>query len=120
VTARTVRRIVVTLCVAGVAGLIVTSILDAQGAAVTIGLVTAAAVLCLIVATAVGDAPRPTAPTSYDEAQAEMVERLVGDLVATGADEAALRCLVREAVRLGRGELPQPSTRAADEEVWQQ
>ena len=118
-TARTVRRVVVALCVGGVAGLIVTSIADAQGAAVTIGLVTAAAVLCLIVATAVGDTSA-TERKGYDEAQAATVEMLVGDLVATGADEAALRCLVREAVRLGRGEHPQPSTRAADEEVWQQ
>jgi hypothetical protein len=117
VTARTVRRIVVALFVAGVAGLIVTSILDEQGAAVTIGLLTAAAAVCLIVATAVGQhaPPRP-----LDEEQAAVVESLVHGLMADGADEAALRSLVREAVRLGRGEVPQPSLRAADEEVWQQ
>jgi hypothetical protein len=120
VTARTVRRIVVLLCVAGVAGLIVTSILDAQAAAVTIGLLTAAAVLCLIVATAVTQAPLPHARPAFDEEQAERVEALVADLITAGADEAALRCLVREAVHLGRGGVPQPSTRAADEEVWQQ
>jgi hypothetical protein len=112
-----VRRIVVALCVAGVAGLIVTSILDRQGAAVTIGLLTASAVLCLIVATAVGQNPTPR---PFDEDQAALVEAMVADLLSDGADEAALRSLVREAVRLGRGEVPQPRPRAADEEVWQQ
>ena len=34
--------------------------------------------------------------------QASRVEQLVGDLVATGADEGTVRRLVREAVRLGR------------------
>jgi hypothetical protein len=104
-----VRRIVVAVCVGGVAGLIVTSILDRTGAAVTIGLVTAAAVVCLIVATAV--APPPTAatppaappPPGVDEAQAARVEQLVGELVAGGADEGAVRDLVRESLRLGRG-----------------
>ena len=105
--------------VAGVAGLIVTSILDAQGAAVTIGLVTAAAVLCLIVATAVTQPPTVGSGVFHEE-QAARVESLVRELEESGADEVALRCLVREAVRLGRGEGPQPRTRPADEEVWQQ
>jgi hypothetical protein len=115
-TARAVRRVVVALCVAGVAGLIVTSILDRQGAAVTIGLCTAVAVLCLIVATAV-DGGRPPAPrgAAFDEAQAEVVERHVEALVADGGDEAAIRSLVREAVRLGRGASPQVGAHQADE-----
>jgi hypothetical protein len=103
--------VVVALCVAGVAGLIVTSILDVQGAAVTIGLLTAAAVLCLIVATAVSQHP-PELP--LDEGQAAVVESLVVGLVERGADETALRSLVREAVRLGRGQTPQNRTRTAD------
>ena len=105
-----VRRIVVAVCVFGVAGLIVTSILDRTGAAVTIGLVTAGAVVCLIVATAVAP-PVATAtssaapvPPGVDEAQAARVEQIVGELVADGADEGAVRDLVRESLRLGRGE----------------
>jgi len=113
-----VRRVVVVLCLAGVAGLIVTSILDLQGAAVTIGLLTATAVLCLIVATAVGTRPAEP-PPFFVEQQAARVEALVSALVARGMDDADLRCLVREAVRLGRGEVPQPSAPAADKEVWQ-
>lgn len=108
-----VRRIVVAVCVCGVAGLIVTSILDRTGAAVTIGLVTAGAVVCLIVATAVAppptvastaSTPPPPAHGAVDEEQAAQVERSVAELVAGGADEAAVRDLVRESLRLGRGE----------------
>lgn len=103
-----VRRIVVAVCICGVAGLIVTSILDRTGAAVAIGLVTAAAVLCLIVASAVAPptasepSPAPAA-APLDEEQAARVEDLAGRLIAAGADETAVRDLVREAVRLGRG-----------------
>ena len=50
---RVVRRVVIGVCVAGIAGMIVSSIADNTGAALTAGLVTAIAVLCLIVATAV-------------------------------------------------------------------
>ena len=65
----------------------------------TFGLITAAAALCLIVSTAV--ASGGAAPGVAGE-QASRVEQLVGDLVATGADEGTVRRLVREAVRLGR------------------
>src|SRR4029077_2806282 len=77
------------------------------GVALTFGLVTAVAVLCLMVATAVTapvTGPATTASgTPFDEAQAARVEELVGRLVAQGAPEAAVRGLVGEAVRLGRG-----------------
>ncbi len=94
----TVRRLVVVVCVAGVAGMIASSVADNNGAALTFGLVTAAAVVCLMVATAVAGAPA-SAP---DDAQAARVEEAVQRLVATGADEAQVRVLVGEAVRLGR------------------
>jgi hypothetical protein len=92
--------------------LIVTSVLDRTGAAVAIGLVTAAAVLCLIVATAVAPpaapfrAPAPAGDSApaLDEEQAARVEDIVVGLVTGGADESAVRDLVREAVRLGRGQ----------------
>jgi hypothetical protein len=91
------------LCAAGVAGMIVASVLDANGAALTFGLVTAVAVACLMVATAVAgpDAGRALPP---DEERAERVERFARQLVAAGAEEPLVRALVREAVRLGRGE----------------
>lgn len=90
-----IRRVVWVLAVLGIAGMIVSSIDDNTGAALTFGLVTAVAVLCLIVATAVAGRP--------DEAQAARVEALVGEVVAQGADEPTVRRLVGEAVRLGRG-----------------
>src|SRR5437867_2262865 len=82
--------------------------------ALSFGLVTAAAVACLIVATAVS---APTAGRN-DEERAARVETLIGGLVAAGADEEAVRALVREAVRLGkeghRAEIPQISAPNAD------
>lgn len=90
-----VRRVVWVVAALGIAGMIVGSINENSGAALTFGLVTAVAVLCLIVATAVAGRP--------DETQAARVEALVGEVVAQGADEATVRRLVGEAVRLGRG-----------------
>ena len=99
---RLVRGAVLAVCAAGIAGMIVASIADAGGVALTLGLITAGAVVCLIVVTAVappgvvGGAGGPP----VDEARAERVERLVQDLVAGGADEETVRRLVREASSL--------------------
>ena len=104
VSTRAVRRVVLAVCVAGIAGMIVSSVNDNTGAALTFGLVTTVAVVCLVVATAVtrpAELP-PGAPAAVDEAQAAHVEALVARLVAAGSDEQAVRSLVREAVRLGR------------------
>jgi hypothetical protein len=109
-SARAVRSVVLVVCGLGIVGMIVTSILGHNGAAVAFGLVTAAAVLCSMVATAVANGtPAPaTAPAggsgSVDERQAALVEDLVQELVAAGADEDEVRRLVRQAVRLGRGD----------------
>jgi hypothetical protein len=99
VSARAVRRVVVAVCVVGIAGMIAGSVADDNDVALTFGLLTAAAVVCLMVATAVGG----SAEGALDEDQARRVEDLVGDLVAGGAEEARVRELVAEAVRLGRG-----------------
>ena len=89
------------LCGMGVAGMIVASIVNANGVALTFGLLTVGAVACLMVATAVaGAGPGRAGPV--DELQAERVEGLVAQVVATGAAEPLVRSLVREAVRLGR------------------
>lgn len=56
---RTVRRVVLGVCVVGIAGMIVSSVGANTPAALTFGLVTAVAVLCLIVATAVAGSGAP-------------------------------------------------------------
>jgi hypothetical protein len=121
--ARIVRWVVIGVCVVGIAGMIVGSIADNNDVALTFGLITAAAVLCLMVATAVTP-PTSTAiattTTTYDERQAARVEELVERLVADGARENAVRELVGEAVRLGKGaaetqEIPQIRPPDADD-----
>jgi len=100
--ARVVRWVVIGVCVVGVAGIIGGSIADNNAVALTFGLVTAVAVVCLMVATAVAGSSTATHTTHFDEDQAARVEHLVGRLVADGASEDAVRRLVGEAVRLGR------------------
>ena len=110
VSSRLIRRIAVAVCAGGIAGMIVSSVLNHNGAAITFGLVTAAAVLCSMVATAVAaDVTRKLtasggvpAPDSDDETQAALVETLVDGLVRGGTDESQVRELVRQSVRLGR------------------
>src|SRR5687768_11239199 len=97
---RGVRRVVIAVCVAGIAGMIVSSIADNTGAALTAGLITAIAVLCLIVATAVTAARG----VGVQELLANDVEERVESLVADGADEADVRALVSAAVKLGRSQ----------------
>ncbi len=95
-------------CIGGIAGMIVASATDHNGAAITFGLVTAVAVLCQMVATTVlNEATGAPGAPLYDapptaEAEAAELERRIGALVAAGADESAVRDLVRHAVRLGR------------------
>jgi hypothetical protein len=88
--------------VAGIVGMIVGSIADNNGVAVTFGLVTAAAALGLILITAVVPTDAFAAPVRFDEASAERIEAAIAELVADGADEEQVRQLVRDAVRLGR------------------
>jgi hypothetical protein len=103
---RAVRRVVWLIVVAGIFGMIVASIADNSGAAITFGLIAGVASLCLILVTAVvgqagyagGRHERPV----RDEDLARDVERQVEGLVAAGADEVTVRDLVRSAVRLGR------------------
>ena len=105
-----IRVTVVVVCIAGVAGMIVTSATHHNGAAITFGLLTAVAVICqMAVTTALNEvrgAPGAplgpaAAPTSADAEGAQLEEAIVA-LVADGADEQAVRDLARRAVRLGR------------------
>lgn len=99
VTTVAIRRAVLATCALGIAGMIVSSIRDATGAALTFGLVTAAAVLCSLVATAVTN----TAPATDDADElGRRVEEHVEELVDAGIDEGFVRALVADAVRLGR------------------
>jgi hypothetical protein len=98
VTPRAVRRSLIAVCVAGIAGMIATSIADSPGGALTFGLLTAVAAFGMIILTAVtnGGAARS------DDELGEAVEDRIADLVDAGADERQLRALVRDAVQLGR------------------
>jgi hypothetical protein len=100
--ARVVRWVVIAVCVVGVGGIIVGSIADNNAVALTFGLVTAVAVVCLMVVTAVTPSVATSKSAAFDERQAARVEHLVGRLVADGAPEEAVRQLVGEAVRLGQ------------------
>jgi len=109
ISARAVRLIAVGTCVVGIAGMIVSSALDHNGAAITFGVITTVAILCSMVATAVAadtlGRPRAMAADGTDgpsEALAAIVEDQLGVLIEAGVDEGALRQLVGEAVRLGR------------------
>ena len=103
-TAGAVRIVVLVVCGAGIAGMIVSSIADSNGAAVTFGLITAVAVLCLMVATAVARTGVDRAPGPDSEALGADIEARVRDLVASGADEDKLRQLLGQAVRLGQAQ----------------
>jgi hypothetical protein len=109
--ARTLRRLVVLVCVAGIGGMIAGSVADNNAVAITFGLVTAAAALCLIVATAVAGEGRTPGVAGEQSAR---VEQLVDDLVDQGADQGTVRRLVREAVRLG-GNITEGRLDPADE-----
>jgi hypothetical protein len=91
------------VCVGGIAGMIVSSIADNSGAAMTFGLVTAVAVLCLMVATAVTGGAKVGAE-SHLALLSDQVEEQVDKLVQAGADEGTVRDLVRAAVRLGKAQ----------------
>jgi hypothetical protein len=89
----------------GIPGMIVSSINDRTGAAVTFGLISVAAVLALIAATAVATGripPDATGPVPPAEGEGADLEEGIQALVGAGADETAVRDLVRRAVRLGR------------------
>jgi hypothetical protein len=102
---------VIAVCVGGVAGMIVTSVLNHNGAALTFGLITAVAILCLMVATAVTGG-MGAADAADMERLAASVEESAGALIEAGADEQAVRDLIRHAVRLGRARAAGPTNQA--------
>jgi hypothetical protein len=100
---RLIRIVVIVLCAGGIVGMIVASVAgNNNGWVVTFGLVTAASVLLLMAFSASARSAAADPEGRPDEALAERVEGRIHDLVETGADETAVRDLVRDAVRLGR------------------
>ncbi len=100
---RIIRIVVLVLCAGGIAGMIVASIAgNNNGWVVTFGLITAASVVMLMVFSAASRSAATAGTAAPDEALAEQVEIRIQDLVETGADETAVRDLVRDAVQLGR------------------
>ncbi len=99
---RVLRVVVIVLCAGGITGMIVASVAgNNNGWVVTFGLLTAVSVVVLMAFSA---AANRTAAGSgaVDEELAAQVEDRIRDLVETGADESAVRDLVRDAVLLGR------------------
>lgn len=99
--------------VVGIPGMIVSSINDNTGAGVTCGIIAAIAAIVLLAVTTVTTGripptvlttppPASTSAATVDDAEAEALEARVVALVAGGADEDAVRDLVRAAVHLGR------------------
>ncbi len=93
------RSICAAVFVCGIAGLIVSSVLDNNGAVLTVGLSTVVAAVSLLAASAV---VHREPIDVFEEADAERLESSVQHLVAAGAPETDVRNLVRDAMRLGR------------------
>ena len=97
---RLVRILVIVVFIGGIAGMIVGSIADNNGVAITFGLVTAVAAICLILVTSVTNATEDE--VVFDERTAERMESQIQRLIDDGAEESSIRDLVRQAVLLGR------------------
>jgi hypothetical protein len=93
-----IRRSLVAVCLAGIAGMIVTSIAASNGGALAFGLVTAAAATGLILVTAVTNGGRAQDADQLGASLEWRIERLV----QSGADERAVRALAGDAVELGQ------------------
>lgn len=99
--ARFLRPVCAVIFVAGIAGIIVSSVNgNNAGWVLTIGTFTAVAALVLIAVTATSQRPRIDV---FEEAIAERIEQRVQLLVSQGASEDEARALVRDAVAMVRG-----------------
>jgi hypothetical protein len=99
-TLSVLRRIVAVCILGSIAGMIVFSIRENIGGAMTAGVIGSIAVLCLITGTAI------VLGTNGGGAQVALTAELdarVSELVLAGADEVSARSIVRKAVRLGEG-----------------
>ena len=95
-----IRIVCAAVFVAGIGGIIATSIVSNNNAGIIgIGLVTSIAAIVLLTASTIATNKRIDA---FDEVAAEQLERQVSALVASGANEDAVREAVRAAIDLGR------------------
>jgi len=94
-------RVVCILCfVGGIASMIVASLADNNiGAVLTAGIISAIAAIVLLAVSTVATTRRTV---EFDEADAEILENGIQRVVAAGAQEHAVRDLVRRAIELGR------------------
>ena len=97
---RVIRITSAVVFVAGIAGMIITTIAGNNvGQVTTIGTTTAVVAIVLLVTTVVTNTTRPEV---FDEADAQRLERRISDLVKSGANETELRAIVRDAIQIGR------------------
>lgn len=97
---RTIRISCVVIFVFGIAGMIISSIAGNNvGVVTTIGVTTAVAALVLLIASVSSNTSRLEV---FDEANAQILERQIVELVKSGTDEIALRSIVRDATKFGR------------------
>ena len=97
---RTIRISCAVVFVLGIAGMIISSIAGNNvGVVTTIGVTTAIAALVLLIASV---SSSPSRLDVFDEADAQILERQIVELVKSGTNETALRSIVRDATKLGR------------------
>ena len=97
---RVIRAVCIMCFVGGIAGMIVASLADNNiGAVLTAGIISAIAAIVLLAVSTVA-AQRRLA--EFDDADAEILEHGIRRLADSGADESAVRDLVRRAIDLGR------------------
>ena len=95
-----IRIVCAAIFVAGIGGIIATSIVsNNNGGIIGIGLVTSIAAIVLLTASTIATNKHIDA---FDEVAAEHLERQVAALVASGANEEAVREAIRAAIDLGR------------------
>ena len=95
-----IRIVCAVIFVAGIGGIIATSIVsNNNGGIIGIGLVTSIAAIVLLTASTIAT---NTHIDAFDEVAAEQLERQVAALVASGANEDAVREAIRTAIDLGR------------------
>lgn len=95
-----VRGVGLVFCVAGIAGMIITSIAESIDAAIAFGFVGAAGALALLLVGVL--VPAVERAASWNEDMAADVEERVQRLVAAGAVEDEVRAAVAAATELGR------------------
>ncbi len=97
---RWIPRVCAMVFVAGIAGLIVSSIASNNaGVVLSIGLAIVFAAIALLTHAAV--APKQRIDV-FDEARAEQLEQQIAELVDAGAPEEMVRDLVRDAMRVAQ------------------